>query len=132
MKTNKEKLSEVIRYLIIGLLTTGLNILIYYICADILHIQYLISTVIAWIIAVIFSFFTNRDFVFKNRKTEKQSLLKEFNIFWTTRYLTGLMDVGIMFLGVNILKQNDTEMKIISNIIGTILNYIITKYVVFK
>ena len=53
-------------------------------------------------------------------------------MFWTTRYLTGLLDVGIMFLGVNVFKQNDTEVKIFSNIIGTILNYVITKYIVFR
>ena len=64
---NKDKCLELLRYIIIGLLTTLLNIFIYYICANILNIHYVISTIIAWIIAVIFSFFTNRDFVFKNK-----------------------------------------------------------------
>jgi len=128
---NKDKSLELLRYIIIGLLTTLLNIFIYYVCANILNIQYVVSTIIAWIVAVIFSFFTNRDFVFKNKKRET-GFFKEFNMFWTTRYLTGLLDVGIMFLGVNIFKQNDTEVKIFSNIIGTILNYIITKYLVFR
>ena len=128
---NKDKCLELLRYIIIGLLTTLLNIFIYYICANILNIHYVISTIIAWIIAVIFSFFTNRDFVFKNKKRET-GFFKEFNMFWTTRYLTGLLDVGIMFLGVNVFKQIDTEVKIFSNIIGTILNYVITKYLVFR
>ena len=85
---NKDKCLELLRYIIIGLLTTLLNIFIYYICANILNIHYVISTIIAWIIAVIFSFFTNRDFVFKNKKRET-GFFKEFNMFWTTRYLTG-------------------------------------------
>jgi putative cell wall teichoic acid glycosylation protein gtcA len=128
---NRDKFLELLRYIIIGILTTLLNILIYYICTNVLSIHYVMSTIIAWIMAVIFSFFTNRDFVFKNKKS-KTSFFKEFNMFWTTRYLTGLLDVGMMFLGVNIFKQNDTEIKIFSNIVGTILNYIITKYLVFR
>ena len=104
---------------------------IYLLClCQYIEYYYVVSTIIAWIVAVIFSFFTNRDFVFKNKK-RKMGFFREFNMFWTTRYLTGLLDVGIMFLGVNIFKQNDTEVKIFSNIIGTILNYIITKYLVF-
>jgi putative cell wall teichoic acid glycosylation protein gtcA len=127
----KEKILEILRYIVIGLLTTILNILIYYICSTWLNIYYIFSTLIAWILAVIFSFFANRIFVFKREK-EKNLILKEFHIFWIFRYLTGLIDVAIMFVGVNLLKRNDTETKIISNIVGTILNYIITKYIVFR
>ena len=127
----KEKVLEILRYIVIGLLTTILNILIYYVCSTWLNIYYIFSTLIAWVLAVIFSFFANRKFVFKREK-EKKLILKEFNVFWIFRYLTGLIDVAIMFIGVNLLKRNDTETKIISNIIGTILNYIITKYIVFR
>ena len=50
---------ETITYLIVGVLTTILNIVVFKGC-NLMGFQYLISNVIAWIVAVIFAFVVNK------------------------------------------------------------------------
>ena len=46
--------------------------------------------------------------------------------------LTGGLDIGIMFIAVDIMNWNGTVWKIVSNIVVIILNYIASKLVIFK
>lgn len=123
---------EIFKYGIIGVLTTFLNIFIYFILRSVLNLNYILSSIIAWILALIFSFFANRNFVFEKKEKLKNKVLKEFLFFAFTRYITGVLDVGIMVIGVEIFKQDDKLLKIISNVIGIILNYITSKFLIFK
>ena len=61
-----------------------------------------------------------------------RSILNLFLFFALTRYITGLLDIGIMVIGVEVFKQDDKLLKIISNVIGIILNYITSKFLIFK
>ena len=130
MEINEKRIKELFRYGIIGVLTTIINIIFYYVFVDILKINYIISTILSWLVAVIFAFFGNKYVVFKNNQTK--GFWKELNYFMLTRYTTGIIDIFIMFLGVDLLKKNDFIIKIISNIIVIILNYILAKLFVFK
>ena len=123
---------ELFKYGIIGALTTFLNIFIYFILRSILNLNYIFSSIIAWILALIFYFFENISFVFEKKEKLKNKVLKEFLFFALTRYITGLLDIGIMVIGVEVFKQDDKLLKIISNVIGIILNYITSKFLIFK
>ena len=58
------KYKEVINYLVFGVLTTVVNIVVYFVFADMLHVQYLISNCVAWFLSVLFAYVTNRKYVF--------------------------------------------------------------------
>ena len=45
---------------------------------------------------------------------------------------TGLLDVGIMWLAVDLLSGNSVFWKLISNVIITVLNYIVSKFWIFQ
>ena len=130
MKINKENLKKLLRYGIIGILTVIINIIFYYILSNIFNINYIISTIFSWIIAVIFSFLGNKYFVFQQSSSSK--FLKELNYFMLTRYITGILDIFIMFIGIDLFKCNDFIIKIIANIIIIFLNYILARYFVFN
>ena len=70
--------------------------------------------------------------IFEKKEKLKNKVLKEFLFFALTRYITGLLDIGIMVIGVEVFKQDDKLLKIISNVIGIILNYITSKFLIFK
>ncbi|MBR4025926.1 MAG: GtrA family protein [Lachnospiraceae bacterium] len=59
------KYKEAILYLIFGVGTTLVNIVVYYIFEEILQISYLISNGLAWFFSVLFAFVTNKKFVFE-------------------------------------------------------------------
>lgn len=119
---------ETFLYLVFGGLTTLINIIIYK-SLVFFNIDYIVANIIAWIISVIFAFITNKYYVFNKKNT---NLIKEFIKFISSRLGTGLLDLFFMFLTVSIFKFDDFIMKILSNIIVIILNYILSKFIVFK
>ncbi len=121
MKISKKDFKELFRYGVIGIFT---------VIATIFNIDYIISTIFSWLIAVIFSFLGNKYFVFQLNSS--LNFWKELNYFMLTRYITGILDIIVMFIGVDIFKYNDVIIKIISNIIIIVLNYILARYFVFK
>ena len=52
--------------------------------------------------------------------------------FFACRALSGVMDVAIMYVTVDLWHFNDIIMKIISNIIVIIVNYVFSKLIIFK
>ena len=128
------KYSEIIRYLIIGGLTTIISIAVYYVVTktflnpqDKLELQ--IAEVISWIVAVTFAYFTNKIIVFK---IKEKSTFKEALSFFSSRIVTLLIEMLIMYIFVSLLGFNDKIIKIIAQFIVIILNYIFSKFIVFK
>ena len=58
--------------------------------------------------------------------------MKELGSFTVCRLATGALDLGIMFVGVDLLKGPAMILKVASNIIVIILNYVMSKLFVFK
>ena len=125
---------EVINYLIFGVLTTIISLLTYYLLTTFLldvekELELQLSNIISWIISVLFAYVTNRKYVFESKNTNK---VKELKNFFASRILTLFEDMLIMYLGVSILKVNDKFIKILSQIIVIVSNYILSKLFVFK
>lgn len=123
------KHKEVLNYLIFGVLTTLTNIISYFILAKILHVHYMISTILSLVISIVFAYITNRLFVFESRS---KNIVREMFSFFFFRFLSSLIDIFDMYLFVDIFKFNDMLIKIISNFIIIVLNYIFSKIFVFK
>lgn len=126
------KYKKIILYLFFGGCTTLVNIISYYILAHILNLSVMVSTIIAWILAVFFAYISNRKLVFDSKAETKKEISKEIISFFSCRLLTGLFDLLGMYILVDKLKLNDMVIKIILNIIVIILNYVFSKLIVFK
>lgn len=126
------KYKEVILYLIFGGLTTLINIISYTACAHIFHMGTVKSTAAAWIISVTFAYITNKIFVFGSRTTTFSMLARECISFLGCRAATGVMDIAVMYLSVDILHFNDIIMKVLSNVLVIILNYLFSKLFIFS
>ena len=55
-----KKYKEIINYLIFGGLTTVVSIVTYALFAKVFYIDYLISNVLSWVLAVLFAYITNK------------------------------------------------------------------------
>lgn len=126
------KHKEVILYVIFGVATTVINIVTYYIFAHSTGTSVVVASIIAWIISVLFAYITNKIWVFRSKTWRINELFKEFISFITARLATGALDILIMFLFVTLLGFNDLIVKVISNVIVIILNYVLSKMVVFR
>lgn len=129
-----KKYIEIINYLIFGVLTTIVNLLSYYLLTSTilspnqaLHLQ--IANVISWVVSVVFAYITNRKYVFNS---SNDNIVKEITDFVSARVMTLLLDMVIMFIGVTLFNFNDKFIKILSQILVIIFNYIFSKIFVFK
>ena len=127
-----EEHREGMRYLVFGALATVVNIAAYSICMYTFDIPNGISNIIAWVIAAIFAYFTNKFFVFDSKVNTKKELIKEITSFFSCRILTLIIDEIIMIVTVDKWHFNGVLMKVVANIIVIILNYIFSKIIIFK
>ncbi len=123
---------ELILYVFFGGLTTLCNLICYYVLAHILSINEITSTIISFIISVLFAFFTNRRYVFMSDAKGVQQVTNELVKFFGARLFSGGLDVLIMYIFVTLLLFNDMFIKVLSNIVVIILNYIFSKLFVFR
>lgn len=123
---------EIILYLFFGVCTTLINIVCYALLYDMLRMSNFISTVIAWFVAVVFAFLTNKIFVFESKSPTLDAWFHEMISFFGCRFLTGILDVAIMVVAVDWLHWNGVLWKLISNVIVTVLNYVASKCLIFK
>ena len=129
-----KKYEELINYLIIGILTTIVSLATYYLLTltilDANNKVYLqIANIISWIACVTFAYFTNRKYVFK---VKNKSNIKEVINFYLSRISTLLIDMIIMYIFVSILKYDNRIVKLIAQVVIIILNYTLSKFIVFK
>lgn len=127
-----QKYREALLYLIFGGLTTLINIIAYVLLAPGLSLDVTFSTAVAWVISVIFAYLTNRRWVFQSKASTAKQLLLEAGAFFGGRVFSGLLDIGMMYLFAQRLGFNDLVIKVLSNIVVIILNYVISKWIVFR
>lgn len=126
------KYKSVIAYLFFGVCTTAVNVIVYDICYHRIQMANVPATVVAWVLAVLFAYITNKLFVFDSRSFAPSLLKKEIPAFFGCRLLTGVLDVVIMYLAVDCMHWNSTLWKLISNILVILLNYVASKTVIFR
>lgn len=127
-----KKNKQIILYIFFGVCTTVINGVCYEVLYKCANVSNMTSTLIAWFIAVSFAFITNKEYVFDAERRCFKRRLNQFVLFFLCRVFTGILDVIIMVLAVDFLKLNSLLWKFISNIIITIINYVLSKFFIFK
>lgn len=127
-----KKYKLVLLYLFFGGVTTFVNILFFYITFHLLSLSTFTSTILAWLTALVTAFITNKQFVFGSVSWSGKIILKEFMLFFSYRALTGLLDLTITLIGIDMLHLDSLLVKITANIIVILTNYFISKLIIFK
>lgn len=123
---------SIVLYLIFGVSTAALNVFSYGLLYEYINLPNVVSTIVAWLFAMIFAFLTNKLFVFESRRETVSAQLKEVKSFFLYRILTGVLDIGIMVVAVDLLGWNALIWKLISSIIVAIINFKASKLVIFN
>ena len=127
-----KKYKGLIMYGIFGVLTTAINIITYNICYGALQISNVAANVIAWILSVLFAYITNKLFVFESKSFKASVLFREMVSFFGCRVATGVLDLVIMYVAVDVLLLHAMLWKVISNVLVIIINFVLSKLIVFK
>lgn len=120
-----------ISYAFFGVCTTLVNLLSYRLFYFVLGVPNVPSTLIAWLLAVLFAYITNKLWVFDSKSFGFDVVIPELIKFFVCRIATGVLDVGIMWLAVDKMQWNAMVWKLISNFIVILLNYVASRLVIF-
>ncbi len=123
------KYQEMTNYLIFGVLTTAVNWIVFQVFNAVLMLNWSIANVIAWIVAVVFAYITNRKYVFQSAS---RHILKEFFVFVQFRLVSLLLEMLIMYLLIEMITLAPFLSKVITAVAVVIANYIFSKLIVFK
>lgn len=127
-----EKYYDILSYLFFGVLTTVVNYLIYLPCYNVWGFSATLSNVIAWVAAVAFAYLTNKPFVFKSNDWSAKTVVPELTKFVGCRLGSGVMETIIIFVTVDILCWNGNIMKLFTNVMVIVVNYLASKLLVFR
>ena len=127
-----EKYWDIISYLFFGVLTTVVNWLVYFPLYNWAEVSATASTVIAWVVAVAFAYLTNKPFVFRSHDWSWKAVKPELAKFLGCRIGSGVMELFVMWLTVEVLFWNGNLMKILVSVLVVILNYVGSKLLVFR
>ncbi|MDX5806752.1 GtrA family protein, partial [Clostridioides difficile] len=123
---------ETILYLFFGAFTTLVTIVSYLFFTRVILFNFMVANALAWILAVLFAYVTNKFFVFESKRIEIKFLFKEFLSFVSFRLLSGVVEMLIMYVMIDLLFVNDVIVKIFTNIVVIVLNYLFSKMIIFK
>lgn len=135
-----KKYEEIINYLVVGGLTTivaiGSKLLLLATILDQTNgLELQIAEVISWFLAVTFAYVTNRIFVFKSKTSGSKCAREIFN-FFKGRIATQLIQMFIMWFFVTLLKLDSNVwalvFTLVCQVMQIVLNYVISKLLVFK
>ena len=124
--------TELVSYLFVGVATTVVNYVVYYMATRMLGMGVMAGTWAAWVVAVAFGYAANKAFVFRTHCETTAALMREAASFFVMRLVSLGMETVLMFLTVTVLGLNDLAMKLIVNIVVIILNYVFSKLFIFK
>lgn len=123
---------EMIAYLFFGVCTTVVNFIIYFACTKIFDLNYLVSNALAWVGAVAFAYVTNRIWVFQSKTRDLHGIFREITTFVSCRVFSGVVDMLIMFIGVDLMNMSDSLTKLATQVMVVVLNYIFSKLIIFR
>lgn len=146
-KISKKEIIELIKYIVFGVLTTLVSLGTFKLFDVLLGERlYLVSNIISWIFSVIFAFVTNKLWVFESKSWKTAIAGKEFISFIGARLFSlGVEEAGLWLL-VSVLKMGAIQpfsifgfevngnliAKVIMQVVVVILNYVFSKFLIFK
>ena len=135
IKSLFERYKELVLYGVVGVMTTVINLGIFYIASLFLGKELIainIANILAWVGGVSFAFIANKLVVFKSKSFEKGKLIKEILSFVAARVASLGFEVLVLNVGIGLLEINEMVCKVVAQVGIILMNYVLSKYIIFK
>lgn len=127
-----EKYREILLYILFGGLAFFVSIFTFGLFHMWLHMNELVANAVSWVITVLVAFFTNRIWVFESSTGTFAEFIAQMGKFFGGRIITLLIEEGILFAFITCLHFNSMAVKIADQMVVIVLNYVISKIMIFK
>ena len=131
-----KKYREGIDYLFWGGVAFLLSMFLFWLFAARFGWNEVFANTVNWVICVIFTFFTNKFFVFRSKTENAKGFIKEFVSFTAARLFTLVLEDVIIWIGCSLMGYNEgigqMVVKFIGQFVVIVTNYILSKLWIFK
>ena len=129
----KEKLlnREVIMYVIFGVATTLVNLIISFILEGIVKVNGEIASAVGIIASILFAYFTNRKWVFNTQAKGFKENIQEFGKFVLGRAFTMIIEQGGVIIFYTHMNLPFMPVKLSLTVIVIVLNFFLSKFFAF-
>lgn len=127
---------EAIDYLFWGGIAFVLSMVLFWVFASLMGMNEVVANTIDWVICVIFTFFTNKLFVFRSKSGSFKAFCKEFAEFVAARLFTLVLENIIIWIGCDLMGYDkglgQLVVKLIGQFVVIVTNYFLSKFWIFK
>ncbi len=124
--------NQAVRYIFFGGCTTVVNLVLTYVMRYIAGLNVTAANTVAVLLSILFAYVVNKLFVFEHHAESAAALLKEAASFIGMRLGTMVVEVfGVVLLN-SIWGMNDMIAKLVIQVVIMVLNYLISRFVVFR
>ena len=127
---NKLYHNDMVRYIFFGGCTTLVNMVVFYVLRK-LGMALTPANFISIVAAIIFAYVVNSIFVFHDPCTCLRDHIRPFCKFISARLITMVVEIGGVWLLVEVMGLYDMMGKLCTQVLVIILNYILSKFFVF-
>ncbi len=120
-----------VAYAFWGVMTTAVNVVAFFLLRSVLFLPLMPSNLVAWALAVIFAFATNRAFVFASDRRGFAAVSAELARFFASRLFSGVLDMALMWLLADALALPEVPVKVAVNLVVIAVNYVTSLAFVF-
>lgn len=131
MKKIINKYQSLIKYGFFGVITVGINLLLYKFLLD-FKVYYLIASLVSYVIASLVSYYFNLFFVFNQKISKfKEEIVRLFKYF-SVRVGSVFVDTFLLYIFVDILNGDKFLSKIFISFIVILATYFFNKRILKK
>ena len=127
-----QKHKELLLYVLFGGLTTLVNLVVFFVFTAWIVIDVLAANALAWVAAVLFAYLTNRVWVFASCTKGSGAIVREMVGFFGGRVGTLLFEEAAIWLFIKQLGLSAMLIKLCAQVAVVVLNYLISKLLVFR
>jgi len=124
--------SEMILYIFFGILTTAVNFVSFFLFHGVFGMEANTANAISIISAIVFAFWVNKLFVFRKLSLRLATVAREAAAFAAARALGMGLELGGFFMLYSMAGAPEYPAKIAIGILVIALNYLLSKFVIFK
>ena len=126
------KYKTLVNYGVFGVLTTIVNYVSFWAFSDLIKLSTVPANILAWVVSCIFAYITNKIWVFESKEKSSTGIVREVVSFFASRLVTLGVETVIMWFFVDVMSYNKMIIKLIANVIVIVLNFVLSKLVVFR
>ncbi|MCR5421654.1 MAG: GtrA family protein [Lachnospiraceae bacterium] len=131
-----KKHKEGIDYLFWGGIAFVLSMFLFWLFTGVFGWDEVFANNVDWVICVIFTFLTNKLFVFRSKVRSASGIAREFVSFVAARVFTLVLEDLVIWIGCDKLGYDvgmgKLAVKLIGQFIVIVTNYVLSKLIIFK